>query len=206
MSGAEAGRCTVLPDTPTAAAAWSRAFPVCCGKFAIVDFSPCGLPSACTILSLACSANIGLSVRATSARWKHHAHHHAQAGIAADVANMKREDTLMQGSRSADLPNGKVSQSEAAKMVGVSERLVRAYKQVRLTGAPHAPPRARRHPGRLSAWAKIPSPWRGDCALCALCCALCAFYPLGRLCPFCALSKPEKGGAQQKTASDGKRR
>jgi ParB-like chromosome segregation protein Spo0J len=54
-----------------------------------------------------------------------------QAGIGADVANMKREDTLMQGSRSADLPNGKLSQAEAAKMVGVSERLVRDAVKVK---------------------------------------------------------------------------
>ena len=40
--------------------------------------------------------------------------------IGAKIANMERTDTLKQGSRSANLPNGKISQPEAAKMLNVS--------------------------------------------------------------------------------------
>ena len=49
--------------------------------------------------------------------------------IAARLANIKREDTLNRGPRSANLPNG-VSQPEAAKLMGVSSRLVRSAKTI----------------------------------------------------------------------------
>jgi ParB-like chromosome segregation protein Spo0J len=56
-----------------------------------------------------------------------------QAGIGADVANMQRggDGSNQYGSKAADLPVSKVSQSEAAKMVGVSERLVRDAVKVK---------------------------------------------------------------------------
>ena len=40
--------------------------------------------------------------------------------IAIKIANIERTDILKQGSRSANLPNGKISQPEAAKMLNVS--------------------------------------------------------------------------------------
>jgi hypothetical protein len=43
-----------------------------------------------------------------------------RAVIASRVANMTRTDTLKHGSRSADLPNGAISQSEAAALFNVS--------------------------------------------------------------------------------------
>ncbi len=52
------------------------------------------------------------------------------------IANRSRTDTLMQGARSAILPNGKISQAEAARMVNVSERAVRQAKVVRKHGVP----------------------------------------------------------------------
>ena len=56
-----------------------------------------------------------------------------QAGIGADVANMQRggDGSNQYGSKAADLPVSKVSQAEAAKMVGVSERLVRDAVKVK---------------------------------------------------------------------------
>lgn len=59
-----------------------------------------------------------------------------QAGIGADVANMTKSDggkigAERQGKGAADLPIPAVSQAEAAKMVGVSERLVRDAVKVK---------------------------------------------------------------------------
>ena len=50
--------------------------------------------------------------------------------MAARLANITRESTLMQGSRSADLPIGAISQSQAAKMLNVSERMVRTVRAI----------------------------------------------------------------------------
>lgn len=43
---------------------------------------------------------------------------------------MEREDTLMRGSRPANLPIGKISQPEAADLLNVSDRMIRAVKSV----------------------------------------------------------------------------
>lgn len=59
-----------------------------------------------------------------------------RAMIAAKLANMTREDTLNQGPRSANLQNGKVSQSDAAKMLNVSQRTVASAKAVVEDGIP----------------------------------------------------------------------
>jgi len=57
--------------------------------------------------------------------------------VAAKLANMKREDTLLQN-RSANLPDGDapISQAQAAEMLNVSERTVRTAKRVIEQGAP----------------------------------------------------------------------
>ncbi len=47
--------------------------------------------------------------------------------VAVKIANMEKTDTLNRGSRSANLPNGKVSQSEAADMLNA--RLIRSFAQ-----------------------------------------------------------------------------
>lgn len=55
-----------------------------------------------------------------------------RAMIAAKVANIKREDTLKRGdSRSANLPNGAVTQTQAAELLNVSPRSVTAANRVR---------------------------------------------------------------------------
>ena len=53
-----------------------------------------------------------------------------RAVIASRMANMTRTDTLKHGSRSADLPNGAISQSEAAALFNVSERMIRTVKAI----------------------------------------------------------------------------
>ena len=58
--------CTVRPDTPTAAAAWSRDCPLfASGKFALSNFPPC--PPCC--LSFAFTSNIGFSLIASVDFW-----------------------------------------------------------------------------------------------------------------------------------------
>ena len=55
--------------------------------------------------------------------------------IGAKIANMERTDTLKQGSRSANLPNGKISQPEAAKMLNVNKRTLSSDNQYKIGSA-----------------------------------------------------------------------
>ena len=61
---------------------------------------------------------------------RRHLNESQRAVVAARLANITRESTLMQGSRSADLPIGAISQSQAAKMLNVSERMVRTVRAI----------------------------------------------------------------------------
>lgn len=54
-----------------------------------------------------------------------------RAMIAADLANVEREDTLNKGSRPANLPIGAITQADAAKMMNVSERSIREAKGIK---------------------------------------------------------------------------
>lgn len=58
-----------------------------------------------------------------------------RAMVAAKLANMRREDTLIQN-RSANLPNEEMSQQEAADLLNVSTRSVTAAAKVKDEGAP----------------------------------------------------------------------
>ena len=46
------------------------------------------------------------------------------------MANIERTDTLRRGPRSADLPDGTISQPQAAELLNVSERTVRDAKLI----------------------------------------------------------------------------
>jgi N6-adenosine-specific RNA methylase IME4 len=69
----------------------------------------------------------------------------SQKGMVADaLTTIRREDTLMQGSRSANLPNGAISQPDAARLVGVSKRTVTSASMVREKTIPELADRVRR--------------------------------------------------------------
>jgi hypothetical protein len=53
---------------------------------------------------------------------RRHLNETQRATVAAKLANMQPKDTLKKGSRSANLPNGEITQPEAAAMLNVSER------------------------------------------------------------------------------------
>jgi hypothetical protein len=59
-----------------------------------------------------------------------------RALAAAKLANIDRTDTLNRGPRSANLQDGKVSQSRAAELLNVSPRAVATAKKVIERGAP----------------------------------------------------------------------
>jgi N6-adenosine-specific RNA methylase IME4/ParB-like chromosome segregation protein Spo0J len=59
-----------------------------------------------------------------------------RAMVAARLANMQRTDTLNRGSRSATLPNGAISQADAAEMLNVSTRAVTGAKAVQDKATP----------------------------------------------------------------------
>jgi hypothetical protein len=65
---------------------------------------------------------------------RRHLNEARRAMIAARIANMRREDTLNRGSRSANLPIGAVSQPDAATMLHVSTRSVTDAKTVLKSG------------------------------------------------------------------------
>jgi len=65
---------------------------------------------------------------------RRHLNESQRAMVAAKLANMQREDTLKQGSRSANLQNGAMSQSDAADRLHVSPRSVADASKVRSTG------------------------------------------------------------------------
>ena len=76
--------------------------------------------SSCDPLSFVISLNLK----------RRHLNESQRAMVAAKLANIEREDTLKQGSRSANLPIGKISQTQAAKLLNVSDRSIRDAKSI----------------------------------------------------------------------------
>ena len=61
---------------------------------------------------------------------RRHLNETQRAIIASRIANIEKIDTLKQGSRSANLPIGKISQAEAAEKFNISERMIRTVKSI----------------------------------------------------------------------------
>jgi ParB-like chromosome segregation protein Spo0J len=92
---------------------------------------------------------IALNVR------RRHLNESQRAMVAAKLANITRTDTLKHGARPATLPIGKVSQPAAARMLSVSDRLVRHAKIVCEKAAPTLVQRVERGEIAVSVAAKL---------------------------------------------------